>query len=129
MHVLAFMYPNAPGKVFDIDHWRNVHLPLGLGLTNKYLGIRPKKVVLLSPTAGGDLHGDSAPYGGIAMVMFESREAAEKLATLFEFKEAADRLSADFANYAAGPPSIMVSEVHEVTDIDAVIEAFVRNGG
>ena len=129
MHTLAFMYPNAEGHVFDIDHWKNVHLPLGLGLTDKYLGIRPRRIMLFAPVRGGDLKADSAPYGGIAAVMFDEREAVERFATLFEFEEAAQRLAADFPNYTAGPPDVLIADIQEVTDIDAMIETFKKNGG
>ena len=129
MHMLAFMYPNAPGHVFDIDHWKNVHLPLGLGLTDKYIGTRPKKVTLLAPTRGGDLKADSAAFGAIAIVIFDEKEAVERFSTLFEFEEASRRLSADFLNYTAGPPEILVSEIQEVTEINAMIEKFKNSGG
>ncbi len=127
MHSLSFMYPHIAGHVFDIDHWRNVHLPLGLGLTDKYMGIRPKKITLLSPTRGGDLNADSAAYGGIAIVQFDEKEAVEKFSTLFEFEEAAQRLSADFPNYTAGPPQILISVIQDVTDIDAMVEKFKKS--
>lgn len=123
MYMLAFMYPNGE-RAFDIDHWRNVHLPLGLGLTDKYLGVRPTRITLLSPTRGGDLQTESAAFGGVAICIFDKQKDVEKFSTLFEFEEAAQRLSADFPNYTAGPPQIMISEIHEVTEIDAMIENF-----
>ena len=129
MHMLAFMYPNAPGHVFDIDHWKNVHLPLGLGLTDKYMGIRPERIMLFSPMRGGDLKAESSPFGGIAVVIFDDAKAVERFSTLFEFEEAAQRLSADFSNYAAGPPQVVVSEIREVTEIDKMIEIFKSGGG
>ncbi|HJQ17772.1 MAG TPA: hypothetical protein VJ859_12325 [Allosphingosinicella sp.] len=129
MHMLAFLYPNSAGHVFDTDHWRNVHLPLGLGLTDKYIGVRPNKVILLAPTRGGDLEADSAAFGAMAIVIFDQEKSVEKLSTLFEFEEAARRLSADFPNYAAGPPQILISEIQELTEIDAIIEKFKSNGG
>ncbi|KQX20762.1 hypothetical protein ASD39_04180 [Sphingomonas sp. Root50] len=122
--MLAFLYPSAPGHVFDVGHWKDVHLPLGLGLTDKHLGIRPRKILLFGPARGGDLQADSAPFAAMAAVVFDDREGAERLATLFEFEEAARRLSADFPNYTAGPPAILISEIKEVTDIDAMIERF-----
>jgi uncharacterized protein (TIGR02118 family) len=124
MYMLAFLYPSAPGHVFDTVHWKEVHLPLGLGLTDKHLGIRPRKILFFGPGEGGDLRPESAPYGAVAAVMFDDRESVARFATLFEFEEAARRLSADFPNYTAGPPAILVSEVKEVTDIDAMIERF-----
>lgn len=124
MHVLAFLYPSAPGHRFDVDHWKNVHLPLGLGLTDKHLGIRPRKILLFGSARGGDLQADSAPYEAIAAVCFDEREQVERFSTLFEFEEAARRLSEDFPNYTAGPPAVLISEIRDVSDIDAMIERF-----
>jgi uncharacterized protein (TIGR02118 family) len=127
MHMLAFLYPNAPGQKFDVTHWKNVHLPLGIGLTDKHLGIRPRKIMLFAPGQGGDLHYDSAPFSAIAAVIFDDKDTVERFSTLFECEEAARRLSADFPNYTPGPPAIMVSEITEVTDIDEMIESFKRS--
>lgn len=129
MHMLAFMYPNAPGARFDDQHWKDVHLPLGLGLTEKYLGIRPNKILLFAPCRGGDLTPDSSPFSGIAACFFDDQKTVERFSTLFEFEEAARRLSEDFPNYTPGPPAIMVSFVREVTDIDQMIERFQRGEG
>lgn len=124
MHALAFLYPAAAGHVFDVDHWKNVHLPLGLGLTDKHLGIRPRKILLFGSARGCDLQAGSAPFGAIAAVCFDDRESVERFSTLFEFEDAARRLSEDFPNYTAGPPAVLISEIREVSDIDAMIERF-----
>ncbi|HKR90403.1 MAG TPA: hypothetical protein VJS38_19720 [Phenylobacterium sp.] len=126
MFALAFLYPSAPGHVFDVEHWRNVHLPLGLGLTDKHLGVRPRRIMLLGPTWGGDLQRDGAQLGGIAIVMFDERKDVERFATLFEFQEAAERLGADFQNYTAGAPNILVADIHDVREIDEMIDRFKR---
>ena len=126
MHMLAFLYPAARGHHFDAAHWKETHLPLGLGLTEKHLGIRPRRILLLAPGLGGDLSAGTAPFEAVAMVMFDEREAVERFATLFEIEEAATRLSADFPNYTSGPPMILVSEVRDVDDIDEMIETFKR---
>jgi uncharacterized protein (TIGR02118 family) len=126
MHMLAFLYPSAPGERFDETYWKDVHLPLGLGLTDKHLGIRPNKVMLFAPGLGGDLQHDGAPFSAIAAVVFDDREAVERFATLFDYEEAARRLSEDFPNYTPGPPAILVSEIRDVRDIDEMIESFHR---
>jgi hypothetical protein len=84
MYMLAFLYPSAPGHRFDVDHWKTVHLPLGLGLTDKYLGIRPRRIILFGPGQGGDLQPDSAPFGAIAAVLFDDRESVERFRRLSE---------------------------------------------
>lgn len=123
MHALSFLYP-AGSQPFDAVHWKEVHLPLGLGLTDKHLGIRPDRIMLFHAIRGGDLQDASAPYGAIATCIFSDKEQVEAFSTLFEFEEAARRLSEDFPNYTAGPPNVMVCEIRDVTDIDAMIEQF-----
>ena len=124
MYMVAFMYPNAEGAVFDFEHFVNVHLPLGVGLTDQHLHLKPRKIVIYSPTRGGDGRPGSAPYITISSVFFDSREAAETFAGLFNVEDAARRLAADFPNYTPAAPEIMLAEVTEITDIDALVRAF-----
>lgn len=127
MHMLAFLYPNGAGHEFDTKHWKDVHLPLGLGLTDKYLDVRPKRIMLLAPGRGHDLARETAPYAAIAIVLFDDRADVERFSTLFSFDEAVQRLSADFPNYTVAPPAVLVSDVLEVEDINEMIAQFQRN--
>lgn len=120
-HIVAFCYPNAPDGEFDLRHFVDVHLPLGLSQTLKHLGLKPRKIVVYSPTANVGPPGKSLPYIAISSVFFDTLADAEKFATLFSYEEAARLLSADFANYTPGPPDVMLAQVHELTDIDALI--------
>lgn len=124
MYMLAFMYPHEPGTTFNYDHFIDVHLPLGIGLTEKYLGIKPTHMVVHDGTTGADGTADSARYGAISCCYFDSRDAVDKFATLFSFEEAARRLSEDFANYTPHPPEIIVSRVHRLDG--SVMDAFVH---
>lgn len=124
MYMVAFMYPGKVGQDFDFQHFVNVHLPLGLGLTAKLLNVRPEKIVAYTPTRGGDLDPDSAPYCAISAVYFNEKSDAETFCTLFDHEEAAERLSADFPNYTPHPPEVMTAEVHELTNISEMIAAF-----
>lgn len=123
MYMVAFMYPNRPGATFNYDHFVKVHLPLGVGLTKKHLGIKPKKIVVYSPTRSGD-PAALAPYITISSVFFETQADADKFARLFEVEEAARRLSADFPNYTPAPPEVLVAKVSELTDMDTLIQGF-----
>lgn len=114
MYMLAFMYPHQPGQPFNYQHFIGVHLPLGIGLTEKYLGLKPVKIVVHTPTAGGDGTADSARYGAVSHVYFETEAEVNKFATLFSFEEAARRLSDDFKNYTPQPPEILIAQVHEL---------------
>lgn len=123
MYMVAFMYPNRPGATFNYDHFVRVHLPLGLGLTKKHLGLKPKKIVVYSPTRSGDPTA-LPPYIAISSVFFETQAEADKFARLFEVEEAAHRLSADFPNYTPVPPEVLVAKVSELTDLDPLIQCF-----
>ena len=112
------------GQQFDYDHLVNVHLPLGVGLTEKHLKIKPKKIVIYSPVHGPDNTPESSPHAAITNVYFDTKEEAETFLRLFEVEEAARRLSEDFPNYTAGPPSVLLARVSEVTDMEALISDF-----
>ena len=40
MYTLSFLYPRPRNRKFDYDYHRDVHLPLGIGLTVDTLGKR-----------------------------------------------------------------------------------------
>ena len=121
MYMVAFCYPNKAGGKFDFEHFVNVHLPLGLAQTLKHLGLKPKKLVVYSPTWNVGNPQALLPYIAVSSVFFETRAEAEKFSTLFSFEEAARLLSADFPNYTPGPPDVMMAQVTEFTDADALI--------
>jgi hypothetical protein len=50
MYMVAFMYPNKEAGTFDFEHFIKVHLPLGLSQTWKHLRVKPRKLVVYSPT-------------------------------------------------------------------------------
>jgi hypothetical protein len=123
MHMVAFMYPNKAGATFNLEHFLKVHLPLGLYQTFKHLGLKPRKLVVYSPTWNIGNANALLPYIAISSVFFDTRAEAEKFSGLFGVEEAARLLSADFANYTPGPPDVMLAEVTELTDVDALIAA------
>lgn len=121
MYMVAFMYPNKAGGRFDFDHFVNVHLPLGLAQTLKHLKLKPMKLVVYSPTWNVGNPNALLPYIAISSVFFETKAEAEKFSGLFAVEEAARLLSADFPNYTPGPPDVMMAQVTELTDVDALI--------
>ena len=94
MYMVAFMYPVSADSKFDYEHFTKTHLPMGLGLTKKHLGITPLKIIVFQPIVTGD--GELAPYSAISNVMFATEQEAKKFCTLFTFEEAARRLSEGF---------------------------------
>ena len=127
MYVVAFMYPGEPGVSFDYEHFVNVHLPMGIGLTKKHLDIVPEKIVVFTPISGGDGDPDSAPYCAISSVYFSNESDAKTFCTLFEYEEAARRLSEDFANYTPAAPEVIMTEVRELPDMQGMLETFSRH--
>jgi hypothetical protein len=123
MYMVAFMYPNEAGGTFNLEHFLQVHLPLGLHQTFKHLGLKPVKLVVYSPTWNMGHPHRLLPYIAISSVFFNTRAEAEKFSGLFGFEEAARLLSTDFPNYTPGPPDVMMAHVTELSDIDALIAA------
>jgi hypothetical protein len=121
MYMVAFMYPNKAGASFNFEHFMKVHLPLGLSQTFKHLRLKPRKLVVYSPTWNVGNPAALLPYIAISSVFFDTRAEAEKFSGLFAVEEAARLLSADFPNYTPGPPDVMMAEVTELTDIDGLI--------
>jgi len=121
VYMVAFCYPNKPGGEFNFRHFIDVHLPLGLHQTFKHLGLKPVKLVVYSPTWNVGNPSALLPYIAISSVFFKTRAEAEKFSGLFAVEEAARLLSADFPNYTPGPPDVMMAEVTEFTDADALI--------
>jgi len=121
MYMVAFMYPNKEGGTFNFEHFVTVHLPLGLSQTLKHLRLKPKKLLVYSPTWNVGNPGALLPYIAVSSVFFDTRADAEIFAGLFAVEEAARLLSADFPNYTPGPPDVMMAQVTELTDIDGLI--------
>ncbi len=124
MYMVAFMYPASPDRAFDYAHFVNVHLPMGVGLTEKYLHIRPEKIVVYTPIVDGEGKTTNVPYSAISSVFFATEADAKTFCTLFTYEEAARRLSEDFANYTPGAPDLIMAEVHELHDMDRWIRDF-----
>lgn len=128
MYVVAFMYPSDPAikstSEFNYEHFVDVHLPMGLALTRKYLNIQPEKIVVYNPITDGDGTFNNRPYCTISSVYFNSEAEAKTFCTLFSHEEAARRLSEDFANYTPGAPEVIMARVNELSDIEGMIRQF-----
>jgi hypothetical protein len=123
MHVLTFMYPTAPGGTFDFEHYFKTHLPLGAGLAQKFLQINVSKMIVQS-VRGPEQGGLDAPYYVLCHVPFETREEADRLATLFSYEEARRRLSEDWPKYTPVSPLAVLSEWTVLENMDELRERF-----
>ncbi len=117
MHVLTFMYPTAQGERFNFEHYYKTHLPMGAGLAKKHLDIMVSKMIIQTirlPENGGI----DAPYYVLCHVPFETKEEADKLASLFANDEARQRLSDDWPKYTPVSPQAVLSEWTVMDNMD-----------
>lgn len=124
MFTLSFLYPRPKNRAFDYDYHRNIHLPLGIGLSARDLNLQPKMVWI--ERIGEDGNAPQEKYAAIAHVLFETREERDTFSTLFEHADAARRLSADWDDYTEAPPEVRLSEWTLDDDMPALVERFER---
>ncbi len=109
MYRIEVMYPNKPGSTFNLKHWSEVHLPMGLRLLKKHCGVTPVRVEAYpNPYAPP---GMTAPYHLGNSLYFNTRDEADAFIRLFGIEEAARELKADWPNYTQSEPEVMISEV------------------
>ena len=95
---VAIMYPNAAGSRFDVDYYRNTHLPLARRLLGSaLLGIE------LDVAAG------KAPYHAIGYLIFDSMAGFQAA-----FAKAQAELGADVPNYTDVEPAVQISNYEKV---------------
>jgi len=95
---LSVMYPKTDNLKFDIDYYRESHIPMMWGL----IGGALKGLSIDRAVTGPDL---PAPYAVVANLLFESVETMQ--AALAEHGAA---LTSDIPNYTNVQPVIQVSE-------------------
>ena len=123
MHVLTFLYPTAPDGSFDLEHYFATHLPLGAGLAKKFLDIAVSRMIIQKVRAPAE-GGLAQPYYVLCHVPCESKEEADRLATVFSFPEAAQRLSEDWPKYTPVSPVAMLSEWTVLDNMDEMRARF-----
>jgi uncharacterized protein (TIGR02118 family) len=98
---VSVCYPNSEGKTFDIDYYRNKHLPLVSELLGDALkGLAAEKGL------GGGAPGSPAPFAAIATMYFNSMEEFGQA-----FAENVEKLMADVPNYTTIEPIFQIGEV------------------
>ena len=99
MFKLSVMYPKSEDLKFDMDYYRESHVPMMRRLT----GERLKGFSVDRAATGPDL---PAPYAVIAHLLFESVETMQAV-----LGEHGATLMADIPNYTNAQPVIQVSEI------------------
>src|SRR5689334_13180523 len=97
---LSVMYPNSEGMTFDLNYYRQTHLPMMRSL----FGDRVKGFALDCAATGSGL---PAPYAVIGHILFDSLESMK-----VALDEHGPTLIADIPNYTNVQPVIQVSK-HE----------------
>lgn len=101
---IAVLYPNAEGKTFDVDYYKNTHMKL---VQEK---LDPLGLVGCEVDAGIAGMGDTpAPYATIGYLFFETLEAFQA-----GFAKVGAELVADIPNYTNIEPVIQISDYEKL---------------
>ena len=120
MYCYTFLYPRPTTRSFDYEYHRDVHMPLGIALTEQYLGIRPR-LFWIERIDEGKIDSQE-PYVAIVHLLFDRKEHLDKFGTLASYPEAAKLFAADYPNYTDGFPEVRTSRWTLDEDMDRLIE-------
>lgn len=120
MYCYTFLYPRPTTRSFDYDYHRDVHMPLGIALTEQYLGIRPRQFWIERIDEGKAE--SKEPYAAIVHLLFDREDDFEKFGTLASYPEAAALFAADYPRYTEGFPEVRTSRWTLDDDMDRLIE-------
>ncbi|MEM7542781.1 MAG: hypothetical protein AAF384_14540 [Pseudomonadota bacterium] len=123
MYVVHVMYPNPADATqeFDMRHYLEVHMPMGIGYLHREFGVRPCRVEVCGGTYGADRTNASADYNCFGSVYFETKQEADTFIELFEMERPRGVLAADWPKYTPADPIAVLGEI-KVLDIDETLE-------
>jgi uncharacterized protein (TIGR02118 family) len=98
---VSVLYPNGPGKRFDIDYYCNKHMPM----VREKLGAACKGMAV-ERGVGGGAPGSPAPYLAMGHLLFDSLEAFRSA-----FGPHAAAIMGDIPNYTDVEPIVQIGEV------------------
>jgi uncharacterized protein (TIGR02118 family) len=99
---LTFLYPNEANATYDIEYYKNVHMPLMQKHWTKY-GLKRWSISKFLPNADGS----PLPYVFYGVVELES---AEQLRAAFA-DAAGEEMANDVKNYTSVKPVMLVGEL------------------
>ena len=122
MYVVHVMYPNPRDatQTFDMQHYLDVHMPMGIGLLYREYGIKPCRLEVLGKTYGGDRTHGSADFNCIGSVYFETKAEVDRFIDLFERERPSAMLRADWPKYTPADPVALLGEI-EVLDTEETL--------
>ena len=120
-YLYTFLYPRPKTRAFDYEHHRQVHMPMGVGLAKRFLGIEPNTFWI--ERIDEDRPDSESPYCAIVHLLFEREEDRDKLSEMRNVPEAV-HLARDYDNYTDMPPEVRLSRVTIDDDMGAVLKKF-----
>jgi hypothetical protein len=119
MYGVNVMYPRTTGR-FDLDHYMNVHVPLGAGSLWRYEGIKPRGAWFYMDPYGMDRRPESSPYHLISTHHYDTKEEADAFIRLFEDPEVSKMLADDWPKYTDAAPICVLARVEDARWDDAI---------
>lgn len=116
MYVITFIYPTPKSRAFDHDYLRDVHVPMGIAMVSKYLGVEPEQ-------AWTERVDDGGPHAAVVHLMFARRQDRDVVPRIGDFAEVQAVMGGDYDNYTDTPPSMHMSE-WTATNIAASIQKY-----
>ncbi len=98
---MTILYPNSEGKTFDMDYYKNKHMPMLEELMGKSL----KRVEIDKGIAGG-MPSEPIPYLAIGYLYFDQLSDYQN-----SFGPNADKIIGDIPNYTNIQPIVQISQV------------------
>lgn len=104
MFKVAILYPNGEGKTFNMDYYKNSHMPMVAGFLGENL-----KFYEIDKGIASRVPNDKAPF--VAIGYFYVTNVAEYNKII---AQNIDAISSDFKNYTNIQPVIQISEITQV---------------
>lgn len=98
---ISILYPNAEGKTFNMDYYKNNHMPMLAGLYGSAL-----KKMEIDKGLSGRTPEEQIPFLAIGHLYFESFAAYQKA-----FAPHAQKIRGDIPNYTNIKPIVQISKV------------------
>jgi hypothetical protein len=113
MYCVKVLYPNSLGSTFNLKHYLQVHVPLGLGLLKKHCNVVPIRIeAAANPYTL--IEGTRPPYHMIFSAYFTNKAEADSFKKLFRVEEAVRLQKEDWPNFSQADPEILITEIIEV---------------
>ena len=122
MYAVSIRYPRKAGEEFDLEHWANVHMPMGIGIFDKTNGFAPKQVMIQHSTFGLDREAQSTDAYATVWLLFDTQEGVDGFIKLHGDPVKSAPLVEDFANFAPLAPHLSLGQVDIFDDVDAILE-------